>query len=227
MSSCENSGQGARYVCRLIRDIFFNEADFLFSLSAKTAAELIVLHIQKRLRLLADENDSEFFSYGSTLSFVCLHRKKKLVMTFSLGDSRIYEVKRNNKLMLCDTSTYSPYGCCSTVTRGAEHDTKASFSPYSQSRGFVLCTDGMWKSLGKTGVPNEELIRQMLSMNNGFFRRIFNRTKTPDDCSFIFMTVPKRRELKCLMRENCCPRGQRYTFLPTITSKPIGDLTSS
>ncbi len=191
VSACKNSKEGAVAACSLAADICETETDYLFSLSEKKLAGVLLGYIRDSLARLAAEKGEEAASYASTLSFLCTDRETDRALLFSLGDGMVRCLGRDGGAVLPVCPPPSQGGpCCATMTAHAEEQTRVAFLPAGTLSDVFLCSDGVWKTLGADSweLPPEELCRRL------------EEADPADDCTFMLCSLhkPRGRERKTI-----------------------------
>lgn len=147
VSSCVNSKKGAEIACSVACDVMINEFDYYIDSPVRKAAWLITRHIQTKLSEYADRSTQKVETFASTLCFICIDKNSGRAFSFTLGDSHLYILNSGKICLAKETKLYRNNMICATVTESAEE--AAIINSYNKEEydGFVLCTDGVWKSL--------------------------------------------------------------------------------
>lgn len=186
MTACENSDKGAEIACESAAKIMLDEVDYIFRSDAEKIAHILISYIREKI-LQTDKNG---LSYASTLSFVCINKKTKKVMTFELGDSCIYLIKQSDIVPVkpfCDTEDNY---CCATMTDGAQRQVKITFIDADEVDSVLICSDGAWKTMYVNGTDVDNRIKEaIIEINTDEIDRYFDETETTDDCTLLLYQV--------------------------------------
>lgn len=147
VSSCENSKRGAELACELACRLCRYEYKYFFSIEKEIIKWLIVSYIQKHISSYAEKNGHAPESYASTLCFVCIDKYTDKMITFTLGDSRIYLVNGKNTVLCTDTASIREDNLTNTtMTVNAYYDVSVTFEVFTEGGSVLLCTDGVWRN---------------------------------------------------------------------------------
>jgi serine/threonine protein phosphatase PrpC len=166
-----------------------DEVDFIFSLNEKNIASILLRYIQSEITKLAHSLAEDPISFSSTLSFVCFNKKNNKIITFTLGDSYIYALTKNNDIYFIGRdSNYGNY-CCATMTDGAEDETNVNIYDANEFSSFLICSDGAWKLISSNGLLNNKFKNYIKSANRKIIFDYFLEADNPDDCSYCFVDL--------------------------------------
>lgn len=188
VGSCKKSKIGARLVCEHICKIMLTDVEYIFSLSKENIAKLICTNLQIVLKQEADRHGACIYDYSSTLSFVCHNKITKQTMTFVLGDSLVYQIKSNDISLICRPIIHGMNFVNTTTTHGADREVKIEILEPSEASGFLLATDGAWRSFYKDGFISNEFIN---ALENEGIAEFFKNRECKDDCSIVIMEIPR------------------------------------
>lgn len=147
VSSCSNSKKGAEIVCSAACSIMMNEFDYYIDSSANKAAWLITECIKQKLSEHAIESSQKVESFASTLCFFCIEKKSGRAISYTLGDSHLYIINSEGLFLSKGTLLYENNVVCATVTENADRAVAINYYNKDEYDGFMLCTDGIWKSI--------------------------------------------------------------------------------
>lgn len=182
VSSCENSREGAEIACAISAKVILDDIDYYFDSKPEKTIDLILANIRHRIRKIAKGAHQKDISYASTLCFVCVHKKRNQVMTFVLGDSRVYFFSSGTAYQKNPVRTYEDNVTCTTLTEFVREEVGFSIDDYSEDDGFMLCTDGCWKNLFYIDENNNTVMKKV---DSNEIMEYLNNTVITDDCSFL------------------------------------------
>ena len=182
VSSCENSRKGAEIACIISAKVILDDIDYYFDSTPEKTISLILANIRHRICKIAKETNNKDISYASTLCFVCVHKKRHQVMTFVLGDSRVYFFSSELAYQKNPVHTYDDNVTCTTMTKFAQEDAGFSIDNYSEDDRFILCTDGCWKNLFYIDEKNNTVMKKV---DSNEIIEYLNDILISDDCSFL------------------------------------------
>lgn len=182
VSSCENSRQGAEIACRISAKVLLDDIDYYFDAVPEMTVGLILSNIRSRIGRVADEMRREGVSFASTLCFICINKKRKKMMSFVLGDSRIYAVRSGAVRQLNPVRTYDGNVTCTTMTAFAQEEVGFGITDRSPGETYLLCSDGCWRELFFAD-ENARLVMREKDIDK--LPAFFDGRKTGDDCSFV------------------------------------------
>lgn len=181
VSACKKSGIGAQIACKISADILLDHIEYYFESSEEKVKSLILMNIRNAIQEQANKDECEAEDYASTLCFVCYDKRCNRVMTFSLGDSRIYQIYNDKMRYINCTVSHSDNAVCSAISYSAEREAVLNRRPIDEDEGFLLCTDGMWKTAERLG-----LFVNPVCWEDGKTILCFLEQNTPnDDYSFL------------------------------------------
>lgn len=181
VSACKNSRLGAQIACEVSGDILLDHVRYYFDSAAEKVKAILLMNIRSAISKSAKKEGFDPEDYASTLSFVCFDKQTNRVMTFSLGDSRIYRVRDNELINLNKTVVHECNMVCSTISYSAENEAVICKTERNADDTFLLCTDGMWKT-----AEISHLFDNPESLNDGDeIVACLNQYQIGDDCSFL------------------------------------------
>lgn len=184
VSSCANSKKGAEIACSAACNIMMNEFDYYIGSSVRKAAWLITEHIKRKLSEYAIESNQEKETFGSTLCFFCIEKDTGKAISFTLGDSHLYIINSDGLNLSKGTILYKDNIVCATVTEHADQTVTMNYYNKDEYDGFILCTDGIWKSLLAANVfckkQNAEKYKELLED--------LKKKKIQDDATVLLVT---------------------------------------
>lgn len=188
VSTCENGKKGAEIACQAAFRALDAETEYLFSLKEKSVAYLIVKYIQSEIEAFALKTGADVLSYASTLSFLCVDRKKNQAIAFSLGDSAVAVVTNDKRVVpLGGVLDFSSNISCTVVTIKAYLDVKIAILPLDKISSIFIATDGAWKTILKNGKLHEEIIYCFGEKDTERLEMYFRNVQNADDCSCAFI----------------------------------------
>lgn len=147
VSFCENSRKGAEIVCYAACNIMMNEFDYYIDSPVSKAAWLITECIKRKLMDCAIKSCQKVESFASTLCFFCIEKRTGRAISFTLGDSHLYIINSEGLRLSKGTVLYEDNVICATVTQNADRAVTINYYNKDEYDGFMLCTDGIWKSI--------------------------------------------------------------------------------
>lgn len=154
---------------------------YYFDANVEKIKNILISNIRSVTRKRADVDGFKYEEYGSTLSFLCCDKINNRILAFTLGDSRIYRIDNSGINHINRTVSHGPDSVCSTISFCAEKESAVLKIDRNRPESFLLCTDGMWKTLELdllSGVP--EMFRDGDSIVN-----MLDKKQIFDDCSFL------------------------------------------
>lgn len=158
-----------------------DHVEYYFDSDEKKVKSIILDNIQHAIEKQAELDGFYPKDYASTLSFVCFNKKTNEVLTFSLGDSRIYRIRDDEVEHINQTVAHDHNRVCSTVSFGAQREAVLESFIMTEGDRFLLCTDGMWKMAEAEGL----LVLLCSSCDGGVLVDRLMQCKIKDDCSFL------------------------------------------
>ncbi len=182
MSACRKSAVGAKIACRVSADVILDHADYYFDSRDERVKSIILTNIKSAILKQSAKDGCFPEDYASTLSFVCYNKNSGQILTFSLGDSRIYRAGPGCAEYVNRTRAHEHGNVCSVVSYGAENEATLGRSVARKDESYILCTDGMWKTAEAAC---------LFSFPDSVFdcanaARYLERCRISDDCSFLF-----------------------------------------
>ena len=184
VSSCANSRQGAEIACKTGAKVILDDVDYYFGLSPQKTINILVANIKNEIEKAAAQSDSPAKSFASTLCFACIEKKSGKMMTFVLGDSRIYSISGQNIDVMNPVRSYGHGITCTTMTDRCESDARLEISIPGKYSEYMLCTDGCWKNLFFTDEKNRLNMRES---STGKAAEYLKSRAIDDDCSFLLI----------------------------------------
>ncbi len=182
VSACANSSEGARIACEISAKVILDDVDYYFDLKREKAIHLVISNIRKAIEKAAASAGAAPLSFASTLCFLCIHKKAGRIMTFVLGDSRIYGIRSGTIIQKNPVREYRENVTCTTMTAFAQADAAFAVNCLDKNEAWMLCTDGCWKELFFLDDNKQISMREMrLDRIAGYLER---RT-IGDDCTFL------------------------------------------
>lgn len=186
VSSCRKSGDGARFAVELLRDILTKDCDYIFSLNEEKASYILADFLQRSLKEYAYKNGVKATEYSSTLSFTCRNKKTGRLMTFSLGDSRVYGVK-NGSVICLDVCKLGASPSCSSMTEGAQECSSVAFFEDGDFDGYLIASDGAWRLMFSDDERSKKYKKLIAEEKIEQLKKEFEKEINNDDCSFVYM----------------------------------------
>lgn len=181
-SGCENSRLGAEVACRAAADYYLTYGSTLKSCADEKAAYLILDQIRFCLEEAAAEQDVAPDSLSSTLTFCCIHKKRREMTVFHLGDGAVYALNPGQAEALVHPAG-SRGAPPLTMTINAHKRAQIHRFPLSPESHVLICSDGLLKVLDS---DNAQGIRSCLSGRDyPALTRLLDESQPFDDCSFI------------------------------------------
>ena len=163
--------------------VILDHVEYYFGSDSKKVKSIILENIREEIKKQAERDGLFPEDYASTLSFVCHNKATGQVLTFSLGDSRIYRVRDGCAEYVNQTKPHDRNIVCSTVSFSAENEAVLKKTHAEPNEGFLLCTDGMWKNAEKA-----EFERSVFGIyGSASLAKQLEEQKISDDCSFLFV----------------------------------------
>lgn len=187
VSSCSKSRKGAQIACETVEKILTLNGTQLFDLDKKIIANLILDNVLSKLKIEQKKDKCEITDYSSTLSFACLDKNKKRVLSFSLGDSMIYKLSEKGCILIDQLDSCSGNKCCVTTTIGASEKVKINKFDSKEMNGIMLCSDGAWRLFYNYNVFDKKLWDNSKKQNYYEFKKHIDNCINIDDSSFIIM----------------------------------------
>ena len=184
VSACKNSRSGAQLACEVCADILLEHTGYYFDSDEEKVKQILLDNIRSAISRKAGQERCEPEDYASTLSFLCFDKLHERVMTFSLGDSRIYRMNGNGIDRINQTVSHGMNAVCSTTSRRAEKEAVLFRDSKRADDSFLLCTDGFWKAAEADSFPAEPGLFE----NGGALAALLDRQTIRDDCSFLLAT---------------------------------------
>lgn len=181
-SSCENSRKGAEIACKISAKIILDDIDYYFDSKPEKTINLILSNIRNKINKVAGDLNENEMSFASTLCFICVHKKRQQVMTFVLGDSKVFALYPESICPKNPVNAYKNNETCTVLTDFANEDVGFSIESYFENSQFVLCTDGCWKELFYMNEDNRVAMR---SESVEGIEDYLESVKMFDDCSFL------------------------------------------
>lgn len=181
-SSCENSRKGAEIACKISAKIILDDIDYYFDSKPEKTINLILSNIRNKINKVAGDLNENEMSFASTLCFICVHKKRQQVMTFVLGDSKVFALYPESICQKNPVNAYKNNETCTVLTDFANEDVGFSIESYFANSQFVLCTDGCWKELFYMNEDNRVAMR---SESVEGIEDYLESVKMFDDCSFL------------------------------------------
>ena len=179
VSSCKNSKVGAELACEAAGKLCRQEYKYFFAIEKDTAKWLIVSYIQKQILKYAERNKQKPEDYASTLCFVCIDKHSKQMMTFTLGDSRIYFIRDKEAIPCVGSAQYCEDNrTYVTMTKNADYEAAITFEDFTSCDSVLLCTDGVWRNFSNQflKIMDCDLLAEYLDAHN-----------ISDDCTFLYV----------------------------------------
>ena len=188
VSSCINSKRGAEIACKAVSEIMLNETEYIFSSSKEKIAGLLSAYVYKELMAEAKNNNQPVESYSSTLSFVCYNKISGEVMTFMLGDSLIFLIKKDNIFLACTPELFEYCKTYATTTKDVAKVIEINILSPKDNICYLLATDGAWKTFYSGSVLSEEVGQAVKEEN---IIGYLEKQSCKDDCSIVMIDIPK------------------------------------
>ncbi len=188
VSSCSNCKRGAKIACEAVSEIMLNETEYIFESSKKKAKGLLTSYVYEKLLIEARKNNETIESYSSTLCFVCLYKKKNIVMVFVLGDSLVYQIHDRKISLACIPELFDDSRTYTTTTKNNKDIAIIEMFHISDDSKFILVSDGAWKTFYSKGLISEDFEKAMQEEN---IMRFIENQKCRDDCSIAMLSIQK------------------------------------
>ncbi len=186
VSACADSAEGAMIACKTAAEILLDDVDYYFDSKKIKTAGLILDNIREDIRAKASASGKDPRSYSGTLSFVLSSKKDSRMMTFSVGDSRIYKVTDEGVSLISGSKNCSDNLTVSTMTADAADDAELEIIERKDGESYILCTDGVWKGL--TDHP------EVVMNDPETIESSLDNEAQADDCTFLFIPQVDRTE---------------------------------
>lgn len=183
VSSCANGGIGAAIACNTVNELFTECGALLFGYTPKKLAHIIAAEVFRRLVCRAEEMNEPVSSFASTLCFACVEIKSGALVTFQLGDSRVYTSCGEEYRCVFGDKALPGFTVCDNAGELAEVAVLREFD----TNGVLLMSDGAWREL------EDKAHSDRIPACGGAYelKTFFEKTLCMDDCSFIFMDFEK------------------------------------
>lgn len=182
VSACKNSKLGARLACEVCSEILLDHAGYYFNADAEKVKKILLTNIRSAIAGQAKQDRCTPKDYASTLTFLCVDELSDRILTFSLGDSRIYRIDDRGVHPVCQTVNREQGGICTTISCSAEKEAVVQKSDRQKKDKFLLCTDGMWRTAEAASLLDDP---DLFQDDGTTITDLLDRQKIHDDCSFL------------------------------------------
>lgn len=188
VSTCKKARKGAEIVSKVVTDLFLSNGQYFMKFSKRQTANMVIEHILNQLRKMSESEKTPIEEYSSTIACVLLDKKKKKILTFSLGDSIILSAN-SKECDILEMPMYDPLGCSVTTSDNAKQVVNTKVIDVADTKSVIICSDGMWDKMFYRSRIKDEV---KMILTNGMYDELkmyIDSQDCFDDSSFIAMNL--------------------------------------
>lgn len=193
VSTCKEARAGAEIASRAVTELLLKKGHYFLEFDHEQIARGIISHILYELNRRAQTDSQDVREYSSTIASVLYDKKACRLLFFSLGDSLIAATD-NGKFRIIAMPADSTDGCCVTTTKHAPLLAQANKIDTDTLDAVMICSDGAWKQMYLKNRLKPEVSEMLADRRMDALREYLVRQNGPDDYSFIFTDLHKRRK---------------------------------
>lgn len=188
VSTCVNSGEGARVACESLCKFFMYKGDKLAAYDRRTIAQKTVSHILYDLKKCADRTGSSLESLSSTAACAVYDDALKKIICINIGDALIGGIGKDGFEVIIYPQRGNG-GCYVTTTKGVDRVAEIAIVDANKYHSVFICSDGMWKQFFYKGCLSETAAECFSKEDYYRLISLLKKEKSYDDRSIVAMNI--------------------------------------